>query len=215
MVMTPKHQRAPGDLELVRVFVNTAELQHDQDELASGAALARWLCDQGLGSRGLRASRADLGRAVELREALRAILLAHGEGSPAPRTAWETLDRAACRGRLRVHFGPDGAASLEPEAAGVDGALGRLMAIVHSAIARGTWVRLKACRDTTCAWIFYDHTKNRSGSWCTMGLCGNRAKARAYRSRQREAPVRTDLDNAARHTIRAETTGSRSRDARG
>jgi predicted RNA-binding Zn ribbon-like protein len=185
--MAAKDQQAPGELELVRAFVNTAELQQDEDELASGAALARWLCDHGLGSHGLRASRADLVRAIELREALRAILLAHSEGSPAPHEAWETLDQAACRGRLRLRFGPHGMAALDPNAGGVDGALGRLLAIVHSAIAEGTWLRLKVCRQATCQWGFYDHTKNQSGSWCTMGLCGNRAKARAYRSRQREA----------------------------
>ncbi|MGH2778535.1 MAG: CGNR zinc finger domain-containing protein, partial [Actinomycetota bacterium] len=30
---------------------------------------------------------------------------------------------------------------------------------------------------------FYDHSKNRSGKWCTMRVCGNRAKTRAYRER--------------------------------
>jgi predicted RNA-binding Zn ribbon-like protein len=55
--------------------------------------------------------------------------------------------------------------------------------IVHGAIADGTWQRLKACRDHSCEWAFYDHTKNRSGAWCTMEECGNRAKARSYRER--------------------------------
>jgi predicted RNA-binding Zn ribbon-like protein len=44
---------------------------------------------------------------------------------------------------------------------------------------------LKACRNADCHWIFYDATKNRSGAWCEMGLCGNRAKARSYRERHR------------------------------
>ena len=62
--------------------------------------------------------------------------------------------------------------------------VGRVMAIVHAAIADGTWSRLKACREPTCEWAFYDYTKNRSGAWCTMDVCGNRAKARAYRERR-------------------------------
>jgi predicted RNA-binding Zn ribbon-like protein len=189
MVMPSKRQQAPGALELVRAFVNTAELEHQRDALASGAALARWLVEQGLGRQGLRASHGDLDRALELREALRAILLGHSDGSPAPSWAWQTLDQAACRARLRLRFGPHGAAELQPTAGGVDGAVGRLLAIVHNSIALGTWDRLKACRQPTCQWSFYDHTKNRSGSWCTMGLCGNRAKARAYRSRQRQASI--------------------------
>jgi predicted RNA-binding Zn ribbon-like protein len=51
-------------------------------------------------------------------------------------------------------------------------------------MAAGTWDRLKACRQETCRWAFYDNTKNRSGVWCTMEVCGNRAKARSYRERQ-------------------------------
>jgi predicted RNA-binding Zn ribbon-like protein len=62
-----------------------------------------------------------------------------------------------------------------------------LLAIVHEAIGKGHWERLKACREHTCEWAFYDHTKNRSGAWCNMQVCGNRAKARAYRER-RAAP---------------------------
>jgi predicted RNA-binding Zn ribbon-like protein len=83
----------------------------------------------------------------------------------------------------------DGSAALDPEAAGVSGALGRLVAIVNDSIAQGTWSRLKACREPECEWAFYDHTKNRSGAWCTMQACGNRAKARAFRERH-AAPAR-------------------------
>jgi predicted RNA-binding Zn ribbon-like protein len=48
-----------------------------------------------------------------------------------------------------------------------------------------TWDRLKACRLDDCQWVFYDHSKNRSRTWCSMRVCGNRAKARAYRERRR------------------------------
>jgi predicted RNA-binding Zn ribbon-like protein len=43
---------------------------------------------------------------------------------------------------------------------------------------------MKACREHTCEWAFYDHTKNHSGTWCTMQVCGNRTKARSYRKRR-------------------------------
>jgi predicted RNA-binding Zn ribbon-like protein len=48
-----------------------------------------------------------------------------------------------------------------------------------------TWSRLKACRDDTCKWAFYDHSKNRSGHWCSMEVCGSRHKARQYRERRK------------------------------
>jgi len=102
-----------------------------------------------------------------------------------PADAWRTLDEAARRARLHVRFGTEGAALLESAADGVDGALGRLVAIIHAAVAdENRWRRLKACRLHTCEWAFYDHTKNRSGAWCNMDVCGNRAKARAYRERR-------------------------------
>ena len=179
-----KQQRAPGELELVRAFVNSADLEQGTEQLDTGAALARWLVEYELAAPGLRASSAELTRAVALREALREILLAHNLGEPTPAAACQTLDAMARRARLRLRFGAADAAALEPQAEGVDGALGRLLAIVHGSIAQGTWKRLKACREGRCEWAFYDHTKNRSGAWCTMEVCGNRAKARAYRERR-------------------------------
>ncbi len=80
-------------------------------------------------------------------------------------------------------FGPEGTAKLESRAPGVDGALGRIIATVHDAMAEGSWARLKACPADSCLWAFYDETKNRSGTWCSMSVCGNRTKARAYRRR--------------------------------
>jgi len=174
---------APGELELVREFVNTYDIEDGTEELGSPGDLGGWLQARGLAPSGLRVTRADLSEAIELREALRALLLAHN-GTPALASAGAALDASAVRARLRLRFGEDGSARLEPEARGGAGALGRLLVIVHAAIADGTWARLKACREHTCEFAFYDHTKNRSGAWCNMEVCGNRAKARAYRQRR-------------------------------
>ena len=199
MVMS-KQRQAPGELERVRRFVNTRQVGHVTDRLSDPTALAAWLEQEGLApaatpaTPATRATRADLARAVALREALRAILLAHNRAGPGPGRAADpgaaladacrTLDEAAARARVRVRFGDDGSALLAPEAGGVTGALGRLVATVHDSIAQGTWSRLKVCRDHECEWAFYDHTKNRSGAWCSMEGCGNRAKARAFRERR-------------------------------
>jgi predicted RNA-binding Zn ribbon-like protein len=182
-----KEQQAPGDLERVRAFVNTADLEAGGDALTSAASLASWLSEQDLASPAARCGTADLKRALALREALRTILLSHSGDCADLDQAIRTLDDIAARAKLRLRFDSHGDTVLEPQAPGVDGALGRLLAIVHEAIARGTWSRLKACRDPACAWAFYDHTKNRSGTWCDMQVCGNRAKARAYRQRHARA----------------------------
>ena len=84
---------------------------------------------------------------------------------------------------MRVSFAPDGASAIAPATGGVDEALGRILAIVHRAQLEGTWPRMKVCPADDCQWAFFDHSKNRSGKWCSMAECGNRMKARAYRAR--------------------------------
>jgi predicted RNA-binding Zn ribbon-like protein len=79
----------------------------------------------------------------------------------------------------------DGGPALVPAAAGVAGALGRIVAAVQGAVADGSWRRLKACRARDCEWAFIDNAKNKSRAWCSMRSCGNREKARAYRARHR------------------------------
>ena len=73
--------------------------------------------------------------------------------------------------------------ALAPSATGVDGLLGRVLAVAYGAMVDGSWSRLKACRNHGCRWAFYDYSRNRSASWCSMQLCGNRTKTRAYRRR--------------------------------
>jgi predicted RNA-binding Zn ribbon-like protein len=171
---------APGTLELLRLFVNTVDLEDGADELASPAARGSWLEARGLGR--VAATPADLGAARRLREAFRGLLLENNGVAARAEPAAE-LEGAAERARLGLRFGPEGAVELEPAAEGVDGALGRLVGIAALAMADGSWSRLKACRADRCGWAFYDHARNRSRRWCSMAVCGNRTKARSYRAR--------------------------------
>lgn len=47
--------------------------------------------------------------------------------------------------------------------------------------------RLKICPGNNCGWMFIDETKNGRRTWCTMDLCGNRAKAARHYKRTRES----------------------------
>jgi predicted RNA-binding Zn ribbon-like protein len=179
--MTVMDQPAPGDLARVQRFVNTADLETGADELGDPAALAAWLHGAGLAPAGARFDEDGRRRIVEFREALRALLLANHGGQP-DRRAIATLDRAA---RVVVAFDADGSARLAPADDGVDGVIGALLGIVVRAQADGTWPRLKACPADACGEAFYDRSRNRSRTWCAMSVCGNRAKARSYRARQR------------------------------
>lgn len=176
---------AAGDLELVRTFANTADLEAGSDQLDSPTALRDWLAQRALLDDGARVDDDGLAAARRMREALRALALANA-GHDADLS---DFNRLAAAHHLVVHVGPDGLAALAPaaDAQGLDAALGRLLAITYGAMADGSWPRLKACANDACRWLFYDRSKNRSKRWCTMDICGDTANSRAYRRRQRDA----------------------------
>ncbi len=185
---SPRRPAAPPPLAVVQDFVNTLDIEAGTDDLDGPTALGLWLRRHDLLGAGERIrSDGDLAYALRVRDALRALLFAnHDLETPSPE-ALAILDEAALRAGLTLHFRPDGTSRLEPAASGVEGAIGHLLAIAHAAITEGTWSRLKICRSDTCAWAFYDTSRNRSGKWCSMAVCGNRAKARTYRRRRNEA----------------------------
>ncbi len=177
-------------------FVNTLDIEEGTDELASEKGLTAWLAQQGLLKPAATASKADRLHAIRLREALRTLMLANNGASPDV-DAGEELERAARRGDLAVHFAADGAMSLTPGSEGFAGALARVLVPVAHAVSDGSWHRVKACRAPDCEWAFYDRSRNRSGVWCEMAVCGNRTKVRAYRERAPRGAGATIKDAAA------------------
>ncbi len=178
-----RQRAAPEPLWLVQAFVNSRDLGTAGDELATPARLDAWLDRHGLLGGGEPASDGDLRKAVELREALRELLLANNGGPTEPATL-ALVNRALRDAEPLLRFLPGGTVELGALAPGVTGALGHLLALAFTAMTDGTWQRLKACREATCRRAFYDHSKNRSGTWCDMATCGSRAKMRAYYRRR-------------------------------
>ena len=173
---------APAELEIVRAFVNTREIDKGTDRLADSAETAAWFATVGLLPAGARLTSAAVARIVQVREAFRAVLVANAGGRPADE-AVEVLNRLAGDAGVVARLSGPATATHVVAAGGVDGALGRLVAITLDAIAAGTWTRLKACTSSTCHWAFYDTSRNRSSRWCDMGVCGNRAKRETFRRR--------------------------------
>lgn len=137
-------------------FVNTADLEDGTDSLADAA-----------------------GR--DVREAIRTLLRANNGVLGDVERASRLLDEAARRHGLRVGFAKGALAfRFGGQRAG---RLAGVLTAVAETMADGSWSRLKACRSDTCQWAFYDGARNRSRQWCDMSVCGNRAKARRYRSR--------------------------------
>jgi predicted RNA-binding Zn ribbon-like protein len=178
---------APGELSLVQAFLNSyydLELDHGAELLTDPASLASWLRDRGLidGSAALRP--ADHGRALVVRERLRDLARANRGAGPAA-AALAQLNDAATGAIVEVRFSGSGPRFIASPGAGIDGALGRLLAIAASAMIDGSWERLKVCPGDDCGWAFYDHSRNRTGRWCSMAVCGGRAKSRAHYQRRR------------------------------
>ena len=180
-------QQAPARFRPVQAFVNTLDIENGVDELLTTDQLRAVLADQGLLDTGARIAPADVSRARALRETLRSLLLANNGGTVGP-DALAALEGAGRRAKLEVCFRIGARPELLPRAEGVDGALGRLVAIVYDALVDGSWRRLKACRRDVCFWAFYDRSKNLSGTWCAMSVCGNRTKVRRYRGSRRAEP---------------------------
>jgi predicted RNA-binding Zn ribbon-like protein len=178
-----QRNEAPGELELVRRFVNTRDVEEGTDELEGPDSLLGWFSGMGLLDDEAIADEEDLKRALALREGIRSLLLANNGEGLEPANLRE-LNRVAGSVCLRVRFDEDGGPTLGPESSGVSAALGRILAAVVRATDEGIWGRLKVCTNDACQWAFYDRSRNRSGKWCTMEVCGNRMKARAFRQRQ-------------------------------
>ena len=93
---------------------------------------------------------------------------------PAP---LKNINNLVSQFKLAISFRPDGSLNLYPDSDGFAGVCEQILARVVQAVNDGTWSRLKACHEPGCRWAFYDSSKNHSGRWCSMSVCGSRDKA--------------------------------------
>jgi predicted RNA-binding Zn ribbon-like protein len=162
---------APGDLALVQAFINSnyslSKHDHGAELLDSDHGLKRWL-----ESRDQPADQVDLKEALDVREGLRALLVAKRA-----RPDQHAIAHLAAGRQVTVRLDETGPhyESQDP--------LALILALAAKAMLDGSWTRLKACKE--CCWAFYDHSKNGGGSWCSMKVCGGRVKQRAYYERSK------------------------------
>ncbi|WP_432195398.1 CGNR zinc finger domain-containing protein [Streptomyces sp. bgisy027] len=160
---------APGGLELVQSLVNTLDLDSGADSLDTAQGRARFGLTEG-----------DVAGARELRESLRVALLAHA-GHPAHREVTPLGTLLAASPLLVAVDAADGSAVLA--AADERPLRSRVAAAIAQALVEGTWGRLKACEAGDCHWAYYDRSPAGRGRWCSMQVCGARAKMRRYRAK--------------------------------
>ncbi len=152
------------------------------DDLGACGAAAVWLTALGLAPEGVSVSERDLDRLLELRHLLRELALANN-GQVLEVGALESLASMAASVPVVLQFGAQ--PEIRPSGAGVEAAIGRLLVVVFDAMRDGSWARLKRCTGDGCPHTFYDASRNRTGTWCAMSVCGNRTKIRNYQQRRR------------------------------
>jgi predicted RNA-binding Zn ribbon-like protein len=172
------------DLRRLQAFVNTADLEDGEDAIGVRAEASVWLKEIGLTNDAPRLSVRDHERLLKVREALRRLGAANN-GAPLDAAELRDIDALFTSVRLVPSLRKDARVLVDGRGGGVDMALGRLLGAVARASADGSWARMKACRMHSCQWLFWDASRNHSGTWCTMSICGSRQKSRAYRSRLR------------------------------
>ncbi|MEU1530568.1 CGNR zinc finger domain-containing protein [Streptomyces fagopyri] len=183
---------APGGLALIQSLVNTLDLESGADRLDTAEGRAAF----GLPENGTEAAR-------ELRESLRAVCLAHADHPPhrtvtplgellAGAPLYLTVDGRDGGAGFTTAVAPvpaDTVATATASAAGTRSAAvgaplaSRVAAAIAESLVDGTWARLKACEAPTCHWAYYDRSPAGRGRWCSMAVCGARAKMRRYRAK--------------------------------
>ena len=170
------------EVELLVAFVNTRDIETGTDALADPEGLRDWVAER-TGEHLPDLNDGDAARVRSLRESLRALL--HGNnGGAVDDEDLRPLREAAERSRFRITASAAGELELAPARSDLSGFEARILLAIEHLQCHDAWRRLKACPDEECEWAFYDSTRNRSRTWCSMEVCGNRTKTRRYRQRK-------------------------------
>jgi predicted RNA-binding Zn ribbon-like protein len=175
---------APGSLRLIQALVNTLNAETGRDLLGTAPEAGRWLTAAGLLPGGSVVTGVQRAALAELREATRQVLGSHVERREDPEAAGR-LTMALAPSRLALAVDPAGGVRLvSADHDPFSRVIGAVAAAIAEAATTGTWTRLKCCPGRRCGWAFYDRSASSRSRWCSMQICGARAKMRAYRDRR-------------------------------
>jgi predicted RNA-binding Zn ribbon-like protein len=197
---TTEHTHGNVPLEIAFDFLNTLELENGAlvERLTSLEDAAEWLTGHGvirergalgLSSRDAQAASAALARLVATRTALRDVAHAVAHDEAPKRAAIDAVNRALeSRERIELVASADGVRLGHSHVGDpIDDVLARIAEPIVREIGSGHEDRFRICASDTCRWLFYDESRSGRRRWCDMATCGNRAKARRHRDRQRES----------------------------
>jgi predicted RNA-binding Zn ribbon-like protein len=172
-------------LDFVATISERTTTRHER--LTSPADLADWIAMTGVIDEPVPVTAAGLARAKELREALFGLVTAITSDQVGTAADRDLVNAMAVAAPPVPHL-------LDGLRARRDGDLRSFLSLVaRDAIDMFTGPDrnlVRWCADETCTRPFLDRSRGHRRHWCGMSGCGDRAKAAAYRRRQREAPVR-------------------------
>jgi predicted RNA-binding Zn ribbon-like protein len=174
---------APDGLALVQGLLNTRATASGATDLLAELASAQDWVTTGLTEWG------ELTRSQPARIELTARGLAALRELRAEVRDYVAGGRQAAIGGIRtsIVLTEDGVLRAQPLGSGVEWLRSAAWLAVLQAQQAGTFRRLKLCRNHYCDSAFYDRSKNNSGVWHDVHVCGNAANLRASRARRRTA----------------------------
>jgi predicted RNA-binding Zn ribbon-like protein len=194
---------APGALGLAQDLLNTAPAGHKPDLLADLAsartwvseATAQWSAATGRPVPEVVLDAGDLHLLQTFRDDLREVIAKEHDGTPdtgpaAPDTGPAAPDTRPAAPVLytaaaALQLGADGSVRLHPQETGPQALVMLVLAALFEGQQAGARRRLKTCRNPRCQVAFYDRSRNASGVWHSVRVCGNAINLRAHRERRR------------------------------
>jgi len=186
-------------LETAFDFLNTLELEDGAlvERLTSLDEAADWLTSHGVirdraalvaSTRAADARGDALARLVSARTALRDVAHAVAHERAPESAAIDTVNRTlASRERIELIAADDGVRLGHSHLGDpIDDAMARIAEPIVREIGAGHDDRIRVCANDTCRWLFYDESRAGRRRWCDMATCGNQAKARRHRERQKQ-----------------------------
>ena len=196
---TTEHAHGNVPLETAFDFLNTLELENGAlvERLTDFDAAVDWLATHGVVQNRARFATwatADKGRAAALaqlvrtRTALRDVAHAVAHEDIPDAKAIEEVNRAMrSHQRIELVAAKDGCRLGHSHVGDpIDDVLARIAEPIVRQIGEGHDDRIRICASETCRWLFYDESRSGRRRWCDMATCGNQAKARRHRERQKQ-----------------------------
>lgn len=165
-------------------FVGTLRARRNDEpteKLTAPTDLDAWFVESGLVPRAEASVPSDLDAAIEVREAIYALVWARLHDRALPADAVATVNAIAAEPPLAACLTPNGwARSGSPRQA-----LSHLAREAVEIVGGEEAALLRECARPECTQVYLDTSRGHRREWCSMATCGSRMKAKAYRERRK------------------------------